>query len=166
MTLPKLSRQLVRPEKQPSFDSEIWQPDWKCFCCHDSGIVRPKLAALVIPGYDHDKDLHPVCHRCGQGSAIEGCAEYDQRLTRGICEELDRIERDSWTKTIKAQLPQQFLETRILAQKMSLRKRDRTPDEDLVCQQRHEEVVSADPKKLRTEARAYLGDQFMKDGAT
>lgn len=165
MTLPKLPRQLVRPEKQPSFDSEIWQPDWKCFCCHDSGIVRPKLAALVIPGYDHAYDLHPVCHRCNQGSAFDGCSEYDQRLTRGICEELDRIERDSWTKTIKAQ-QQHILETRVLAAGMSMRKRDRTPSEDLEAARRHEEVSNLDPKALRTEARAYLGNEYMKNGAT
>lgn len=146
MSLPKLSRQPVRPDKESSVDAEIWYPEWRCFCCHDTGIVRPKLASLVIPDYDYDKDLHPACYRCGAGSVYTNCEEYDQRLTRGICGELDRIERENWTATVKER-QQRILETRLLAQAMSMRSSDRTPDEELVAEKRHELACSADPKK-------------------
>ncbi|MBE9019764.1 hypothetical protein C7Y66_23865 [Chroococcidiopsis sp. CCALA 051] len=153
MSLPKFSRQPVRPDKESSVDAEIWYPDWKCFCCHDTGIVRPSLAELVIPGYDYDKDLHPACYRCGAGSFYTNCEEYDQRLTRGICSELDRIERESWTATVKEK-QQRILETRLLAQTMSMRSRDRTPTEEVEAQQRHEEACNAEPKKLEKAERA------------
>lgn len=163
MSLPRLSRQPVRPDKEASVDAEIWYPDWKCFCCHDTGIVRPKLAELVIPDYDYDRDFHPTCYRCDVGSVYANCEEYDQRFNRGICSELDRIERDSWTATVKAK-QQRILETKMLAQKMNMRQRDRTATEEVEAQQRHEEACNVESEKLREMARAYLGNEYMKDG--
>ncbi len=165
MSLPKLPRQPIRPDKEFSVDAEIWYPDWKCFCCHDTGIVRPKLAELVIPGYNYDKDLHPACYRCDAGGVYTNCEEYDQRFNRDICRELDRIERESWTATVKEK-QRRILETRLLAQKMSMRQRDRTSSEEMEASRRHEEVCNADPKKLRGMAQAYLGDEYMRDGAS
>jgi hypothetical protein len=160
MSLPKLNRQPIRPDKDKGVDAEIWYPDWRCFCCHDTGIVRPKLAQLVIPDYDYDKDLHPACYRCDAGSTYTHCEEYDQRFNRGICGELDRIERESWTATIKEK-QQRILETKLLAQAMSMRSSDRTPDEELVAISRHEEACSADPEK-QEETDLSLGNECVE----
>jgi len=165
MSLPRLSRQPVRPDKEANNDAEIWYPDWKCFCCHDTGIVRPKLAELVIPDYNYHKDLHPACYRCSAGSAYTSCEEYDQRFNRGICSELDRIERNAWAATVK-QKQRRILDLKFLANEMSMRSRARTPDEEAEAIRRDEEVCNADPEKLRAMARAYLGDEFMGDGVS
>lgn len=165
MTLPKLPRQQVRPEKEIAVDVEIWYPDWRCFCCHDTGIVRPRLVELVIPDYDHDKDFHPVCYRCDAGKIYANREEYDQRLTRSICGELDRIERENWTVTVKEK-QQRILETKLLAQQKSLRLRDRTPDEETIAQNRHQQICDADPQVLQQMAREYLGDNFWQNGSS
>ncbi len=161
MSLPKLPRQLVRPEKEASADNEIWFPDWTCFCCHDTGLVRPKLVELIIPGYDYEKDLHPACYRCSVGSNYTQCQDYDQRFNRDICRELDRIERENWTATVKEK-QQRILEMKKLAQAKSLRSRNRTPEEERLARQRHEEVLNADPELLAIIAKAYLGAEFMQ----
>ena len=147
MSLPKLPRQPIRPDKESSVDAEIWYPDWRCFCCHDTGIVRPRLVELVIPDFNYDKDLHPACYRCDAGSVYTNCEAYDQRFNRGICGELDRIERENWTATVKER-QQRILETKLLAQAMSMRSRDRMSAEEVKVQQRHEEACNADPAKL------------------
>ncbi|MBE9018897.1 hypothetical protein IQ272_22625 [Chroococcidiopsidales cyanobacterium LEGE 13417] len=163
MSLPKLNRQPIRPDKDKGVDAEIWYPDWRCFCCHDTGIVRPKLAQLVIPDYDYDQDLHPACYRCEAGSSYTHCEEYDQRFNRGICGELDRIERENWTATVKEK-QQRILETRLLAQAMSMRSRDRTSAEEVEVQQRHEEACNVDPKKQEEMEQAEL--ELMEQAGT
>ena len=52
----KLPRNPMRPDQESGAEPEIWQPDWNCFCCHDSGLVYDHLAALVIDGYDGNRD--------------------------------------------------------------------------------------------------------------
>ena len=58
--LPQLERLPMRLESEVK-DKEIWQPRWKCFCCEDSGLVKPNLVKLVIPSYDYAKDKLPRC---------------------------------------------------------------------------------------------------------
>jgi hypothetical protein len=91
----------MRPEKEASADPEIWQPDWKCFCCHDRGIVHNYLAKLVIDGYDANRDKLPRCQNpgCEAGQDYDSAvltASVDYRLTPEICLELDAIERKNW----------------------------------------------------------------------
>jgi ABC-type proline/glycine betaine transport system substrate-binding protein len=57
----KLPRFPMRPEKESEAEVEIWQPNWKCFCCHDSGIVVSHLAAMVIEEFDFKRDKPPRC---------------------------------------------------------------------------------------------------------
>ncbi len=106
MSLPKLNRQPIRPEMETDAeDKEIWKPTWRCFCCQDTGIVRPLLASLVIPEYDFARDLSVVCQnpRCSAGSDYRSNENYDQRFTAGICSELDRLNREDWRRTVESQ---------------------------------------------------------------
>jgi hypothetical protein len=48
---------------------------------------------------------------------------------------------------------------------MSIRARDRAPDEEMEAQRRHEEVSNADPYLLKAIAQEYLGNEYMKDGS-
>ena len=51
MDFKKLKPIPLRPECEPDYEQQIWQPTWCCFCCHDTGFVTDRLAALVIEGY-------------------------------------------------------------------------------------------------------------------
>jgi hypothetical protein len=155
----------MRPDKEECFDAQIWYPDWKCFCCCDSGTAQPKLAALVIPNYDHSRDKFPVCYRCDSGSVFAGREEYDHRFNRNICNELDKIEREVWVQFAKGK-QHLYEQIRSLSTDMSMRSGDRTPESEMEAQRRHKEACNADPEKLTAAAKAYLGDEFMKDGAS
>lgn len=98
MTLPKFSRQPIRPDKEPGADREIWFPSWKCFCCHDYGTVQLPLILLIIPDYNHHRDKAVRCQnpRCEAGQQFANDENYDQRFTIGICTELDKIGRKDW----------------------------------------------------------------------
>lgn len=157
----------MRPEKEPDVEAEIWSPDWRCFCCHDTGIIVSHLAAMAIDGYDRDHDKFPRCVNpgCRAGSdwdseALTDCVDY--RINAATCQKLDAIEREDWRQTTKRQ------QTNIvgLAQKMSLRKRDRTPNEETEARRRHEEVCHANSAKLKAAAQKYLGNDYMKNGTS
>jgi len=167
MNIEKLPRSPMRREDEPGYEKEIWQPKWDCFCCHDTGIIKPHLASLVIDGYDFNRDQFPRCVNpgCKAGSdwdstQLTHCCDY--RITAATCQKLDAIERENWRETVR--LRQINIQT--LAHQMSMRQRARTPIEEMESQRRHEEVCNADPKKLRAMAQAYLGDEYMRDGAS
>jgi hypothetical protein len=167
VSFPQLPREPIRPELEGAeSDKELWQPKWRCFCCQDNGLVNKNLVRLVIPDYDHDHDKWVGCQnpRCHAGSDYRGDPNYDQRFTVGICAELDRVSRDYWRCTIENQF--ELIQNRIndTATRLSFRKRDRTSLEETEATRRHEEASNADPEKLREMARAYLGDEYMKDG--
>ena|GEM_PF-6219690 len=65
----------------------------------------------------------------------------DYRFTAAICQQLDSIHREDWRQTTqtKATLIQRKIAE--LAQKKSMRKRDRTPAEEMEAQQRHAAVL-------------------------
>lgn len=140
MSLPKLPRDIIRREDEPEHEKELWRPNWKCFCCHDTGTIRPYLAAMVIDGYRWESDKIPVCQNpgCSATSNISQAIEQylDYRLDAAICQQLDLIDRESWRQTLK-DANQRRLNTQILAQRMSLRKSDRTSTEQMEAQQRH-----------------------------
>ncbi|MBD1895552.1 hypothetical protein [Coleofasciculus sp. FACHB-129] len=140
MNLPKLPRDIIRPEDEPGRDKELWQPNWKCFCCHDTGTVQPYLVRMVIDGYRWESDKIPVCQNpsCIAASGIsQGLEPYlDYRLDAAICQQLDLIDRDGWRETLR-NANQRRLNTQALAQKMNLRQRDRSSTEEMEARQRH-----------------------------
>lgn len=138
----KLPRVPMRPEDEPGVDKALWRPTWKCFCCHDTGIVRSHLAATVIDGYDSNQDKLPRCQNpgCNSGSHFDGeslthCIDY--RLTSEICQELDANEREVWNETLLKQ-HQYRIDTSKIGR--NFRKRDRTPEEEMEAQQKHQEA--------------------------
>jgi hypothetical protein len=151
MKLPKLPRQFVRREDEPGYQSETWQPSWNCFCCHDSGKVNPHLAKLVIDEYDPNKDKIPRCQNpgCKAGENLDslGSKVVDYRFTAAICQHLDSIHREDWRQTTqtKAALIQEKIAQ--LAQKKSMSKRDRTPEEEAEIQEKYAAIVDEYNKK-------------------
>jgi hypothetical protein len=167
VNIEKLPRNPMRREDEPGYEKEIWQPHWKCFCCHDTGIIVPQLAALAIDGYDFNRDKLPRCTKTGcfaeshwDGEMLTNCVDY--RISPATCFQLDAIEREGWKETARAKQ----IKIQALVEKMRLSSRSRTPSEEMEIQRRHEEICNADPEKLRAIAEEYLGSDYMKNGAS
>lgn len=158
MNIPQLPREPIRPELENPTDKEIWVPKWRCFCCRDTGLVGLNLVRLAIPSYDQYRDKPVACQnpRCYAGSDYRGDPNYDQRFTVGICTELDKRSREDWQRTAESHF--KTIQNRVVdaSREMSLRRCDRTPDEDLVANQRHELACNADPEKLEEMEREDL----------
>jgi hypothetical protein len=176
----KLPRIIMRQENEPGYEEELWQPTWKCFCCHDSGIVIFHLAAMVIEEFNPKLDKLPRCqnHGCSAGShydnspILSACIDY--RLTPEICLELDTVEREAWRETLlmqhqklKAQLNELKEQELHLAQKMKMPGTcDRTANDNREVAIRHGEIKNADPQKLVADAHDYLGDDYWREGSS
>ncbi|MDV2997599.1 MAG: hypothetical protein N4J56_007304 [Chroococcidiopsis sp. SAG 2025] len=160
MNIPQLPREPIRPELENPTDKEIWVPKWRCFCCRDTGLVGLNLVRLAIPNYDQCRDKPVACQnpRCYAGSDYRGDPNYDQRFTVGICTELDKRSREDWQRTVESHFKTIQSRVQDASRGMSLRRCDRTPDEELVANKRHELACSADPKKLE-EAEKELEDE-------
>ncbi len=143
--LPALSR---REEDEPGYEKESWKPTWKCYCCHDTGFVLDRLAALVIEGYDAEKSKIPRCNATGCGAEVgenlENSGTLDFRLSAEICDRLAEMERESWSdyRWKKHQLRKEALGlVEELAQRKSVRVVKRSAEEEKQAEERHLQVV-------------------------
>jgi len=76
-------------------------PNWKCFCCQDTGIVRaPVIRRHIDRTYNPNPgDDDPLIEcACGQTPAI-GRAYIKSIFSREHCRELDRLTREEWLET-------------------------------------------------------------------
>ena len=65
--LPRLDSLPTHPDKEKTLsEKELFYPSWKCFCCHDTGIINPHLTRLVAPKFDWNRDKLPLCTRCNK----------------------------------------------------------------------------------------------------
>ncbi len=148
MDFKKLKPIPLRPECSPDYDKQLWQPNWCCFCCHDTGFVIDRLAAYVIEGYTSGQHKIALCQatRCQAeiGETLEASGSLDERLTPEICDELDNLEREEWARTLKKQREIRKQAKGVvdkLAESKSIRLRRRTPTEEMEVRRRHEEVI-------------------------
>mgnify|MGYP004576908539 CR=1 FL=1 len=163
----KFNRTPMRPDKEPDVETEIWQPDWHCFCCHDSGIIVPHLAAMIIDGYDPDRDKLPRCVApgCRSGSQYDSDAlrhSVSYQIDDETCQELDAIERDDWKQTVE----RKFANIQALAAQMKMfGSRDgreppfghRTDNDEREIQQRKQEVEAISHEEWLEMSSQYLG---------
>jgi hypothetical protein len=138
----------MRRENDPNDDPEIWQPNYLCFCCEDTGLAM-HAAVMFIEGYDLDKHKFPVCQnpgcenglKFGQVPALEN--SLDWRLDAQMCAEADQAKRKEWRKWAKQQLQKRhFLEIDLSTITKNLRKRSRTSAEEMEAWQKHQAVLS------------------------
>lgn len=146
MHFEKLPRLPQRPEKEPEVEIEIWQPEWKCFCCHDSGLIVPHLVRLVIDDYDENRDKFPLCQKPGCCSGDRYSSELllpslDTRISARSCKKLDEFERDTWRKTMFVHVDKIRQDAQDLAREKSLRMRDRTHLEQQYAKEHHRQAV-------------------------
>lgn len=149
MNFPKLPRMPMRSESEPGYEKEAWRPTWQCFCCYDTGFVVSHLAAMVIEGFNLNKDKLPICQnpncdvRLGQTLLNSNCLDW--RLDQAICLELDRQERDVWDSWRQEQYELRQKALGIVegfAKSHSLRCRGRTPTEEMEARQKHSCVLA------------------------
>lgn len=143
--LPEFDINPIRPEKERGVDQEVFYPDWQCFCCHDSGLVDPRLTKLVIKKYDYWRDKRAVCQRCDKGTPYDDdYRNYEMRFSKQICNELDTIERQEWADFAKTQQEQiKRVDLTLLTKNMTMPgSRDRADNEEREVRLRKEEVDS------------------------
>ena len=161
MNLPQLPRQVIRPETEQE-EKEIWHPEWKCFCCQDSGILQSHLVQLVIPDYNHRHDRLPICQSsgCKKGSRWLhlGSGNLDMRFTSAICQQLDMHERTAWRLTVE----RKAIDIRSLANKMTMPdvkyrdgRKERNSNDEREIQQRKAEIEEIPPKDWLKMAHEY-----------
>jgi hypothetical protein len=136
----------VRPEEETE-DKEIWQPSWNCFCCQDTGKVQAHLVRLVMPNYDYNRDRLPMCQLCSCGDKLYHLTEFgviDTRFETMLCRKLDQIAREEWRNATTEQFAitkQRIgLVTDEVAQAHSLRKKNRTQNDNREVQQHKAEI--------------------------
>ena len=144
--LPALTR---REEDEPGYEAESWKPNWKCYCCHDTGFVLDRLAAYVIDGYDAEKSKIPRCNASGCGAEVgvylEESGTLDNRLTVEVCARLSEMEKKSWEdyRWQKHQLRKETLGLmNDLAEKKSVRNVRRSEKEQKQAKERHLRIVN------------------------
>lgn len=164
MTIHKIPRSAMRPDDEAIKDTEIWQPSWKCFCCMDSGIIAPHLAAMAIENYNRANDRLPRCAAPGckakclfDTDQLQDCIDY--RVDTQVCQELDLVERESWRNTVRMK-HQRIVELKQLADKLAMPgSRERTANDDREVQQRKQEVESISHEQWLDMAYQSGGDE-------
>lgn len=133
----KLPRTIRCIEDQPNYDPEIWQPDWNCFACEDTGFAY-KVARRYIDGYNQETDKFPVC-TCSKGQqkilSEELYPSLDTRLTEEMCKSVDEEARREWQQWAKDKRQRRMARLQAvelideLAERRSLRQQKRTAAE-------------------------------------
>ena len=139
----------LRPEAQPGYQKLAWQPTWKCFCCHDTGMVVERLIRQIIPRYAHGRHKPVECNatNCNIQLAqlLYTTHTLDRRFTDIICDRLDLEERNMWSQWNRQRHEQkqqrlELVESPNLTK--NLRARARTNDEQLEVNRRHQRIKS------------------------
>ncbi len=137
----------LRREDDPNYSPEIWQPDWKCFCCEDTGIAK-HAARMFISGYIDGKHKFPVCQNpgCEAGKKFGQVPDLqyslDWRLEAWMCASASEAMREEWREWASLQQPlRQKVNIDLSTIGKSSPKRSRTPSEEMEAQRKHEEVI-------------------------
>lgn len=158
MKFKKLSPIPTHPNEEAT-EKKIFFPKWNCFCCEDTGIVRTHLVRLVMPDFNWNRDKLPQCTNCQAILKYPAFTKFgilDNRFSLKICAELDKKSREDWAVFAKNQqrnlLAQKAQQAAIeLASDKSLRKRDRSPNENLAQHQKHQYIRENWDLDLKTE---------------
>ena len=148
MDFPQLDPIPMRAETDPNYQKEIWQPEWNCFCCQDTGIAK-NAARMFIKDWNLDRHKLPICRKpnCKASEIFSEHPEprvqasLDWRLSPEMCEEVDRLEREAWREWAKKRQKNDKVIDYSEAVK-SLRKRSRSSEEEYLAKRNHAEEKS------------------------
>lgn len=140
-------------------EKELFYPKWRCFCCQDSGLVRPLLVKLVMPNYDDNRDKWVACQNLSCNQFNERWSgvplhNFDTRFLPAICQKLDLKSREDWRKTVQRQV-----DIRALSLKLAMPgSQERTEQDNQEVQQRKAEVEAISHEQWMAMKKAYLGE--------
>ena len=163
---PQLEPLQLRPEAQPGYQKIAWKrrsiasppmpqalsnrsSDWNCFCCHDTGLVPERLIKRIIPRYAHGRHKPVECNATNctiqLARLLYTTKTLDERFTRDICDRLDLEERKMWLEWSNQRHEQRKQRLKLVENPnltKNLRARNRTNDEELEVQRRHQRIVN------------------------
>ncbi|MBD2682891.1 MULTISPECIES: hypothetical protein [Nostoc] len=155
--LPQFERLPINPKKEEE-DKEIWQPNWNCFCCQDTGQIQAHLVRLIISDYDPNRDRIPVCQGCNKFDRhnLMDYGVLDTRFDLFLCKKLDRIAREDWKQVTQKQF--EIVKQRInqISKSHSLSSSDRTDNDNREVKQRKAEVEAITPDQWKAMRDDYL----------
>ncbi|WP_016948767.1 hypothetical protein [Anabaena sp. PCC 7108] len=156
--LPQFEPIPLRPEEENK-EGEIFYPQWRCFCCQDSGLVSCHLVQLIMPKYNPNRDKWVLCQTgyCNASKRWEnvGVENFDTRFIPSICQKLDLINRENWRNTV-----QQQINIRQLAKKLKMPgSGDRTDNDNRNVQQRKQEIEAISHEEWMNISNEYLGQK-------
>ncbi len=140
---PKLEPIQLRDEAQPGYEAIAWKPTWKCFCCHDTGLVQHLLVKKVIPRYVSGRHKPVECNatHCDiqLGRDLYKTETLDRRFSADLCDRLDGDERQMWAEWSKEQHQKRLklIDSNVTK---NLRFRSRTNYEQLEVEHRHQNI--------------------------
>ena len=143
---PKLEPIQLRDEAQPGYEPNAWKPTWKCFCCHDTGLVQELLIKKIIPRYVSGRHKPVECNatHCDiqLGRDLYKTETLDRRFSADLCDRLDRDERQMWAEWSKEQHEKRKQRLGLIDSNVTriLRRRSRTNSEQLEVERRHQNI--------------------------
>lgn len=134
----------LRDEAQPGYEKAAWKPNWKCFCCHDNGIISERIVKTVIPNYVAGRHKPVKCNNCNirLGDTLYDTNTLDLRFTPQICDRLDQDEREVWREWAMQQHERRKSNLDLSKVTKNLRTRKRLNSEQFEAQQRHNQIIS------------------------
>ena len=149
--LPQLEPLSLRPECEPGYEKVSWKPTWKCYCCHDTGLVLDRLSSQIIPGFNSEQHKTLLCNAKGCNASRDKVSpklieegNFDTRLSGEICDRLAEMEKESWEdyRWKKHQLRKEALGlVDKVAEKKSMRVVKRSEKEENETKRRHLRIV-------------------------
>ncbi len=140
---PNLEPIQLRDEAQPGYEAIAWKPTWKCFCCHDTGLVQELLIKKVIPRYVSGRHKPVECNATNcdiqLGRDLYKTETLDRRFSAELCDRLDSDERQMWQEWSNEQHQKRL---RLIDSNITrnLRLRSRTNYEQLEVERRHQNI--------------------------
>ncbi len=138
----------MRRDSDPNYEASIWQPDYSCFCCSDTGLAM-HAAQMFIEGYNLEKHKFPVCQNpgCEEGKKFGQVPDLkyslDWRLDAAMCAKADQARRKEWLQwAVRQQQKRQTAEIDYSTITNNLRSNNRTSSEEMEAWQKHQAVLS------------------------
>lgn len=159
--LPQFERLPINKETEDE-DKEIWQPNWNCFCCQDTGQIQAHLVNLIISDYNPNFDRIPVCQGCNKFDRhnLRDYGVLDTRFDLFLCKKLDALSRTEWKRTTEKQFKKYkneiYLATHAISIPHNLASNSRTPSDEREIHRRKAEVKTITPDQWQAMNKAYF----------
>ena len=132
----------LRDEAQPGYEKAAWKPNWKCFCCHDNGIIPERIVKTVIPNYVTGRHKPVKCNNCNirLADTLYDTNTLDLRFPQALCVRFAHQEKIMWQQWCIER--HEYRKLKIASATKNLRTRERTTSEQLDAERRHQDMTT------------------------